>query len=346
MHFARSAVCLFTLTLISGSVFAAGTGIARKSGSVMTSGSTIRAPKANAAPGADVDPARLTPAPKTGAERLTDSSILQRWRAGSIKTHDEAEAALADVDRNRAALKKQEAIEHDACIDRFFVSACWEKNRVNSYDREKEFRRVELEAKDWLRAENAQKEKERQLQAKIEEGKEASAGEIGAVLDDNAPTKRMMGAESRMEARIRAEERVAKAQSDALEKQAKELQNEETYARRQANIVERQAKAVEDAAAAAKRVEQHDKTVERVAERRASDAAKAAKEPENVAAYNKRAADAADRKAKAEQKGADLAQKRAERAARNEQDRQNRIELQKKYEAERKERSESINPFQ
>lgn len=61
------------------------------------------------------------------------------------------------------------------------------------------------------------------------------------------------------EARIRAEERVAKAQSDALEKQAKELQNEETYARRQANIVERQAKAVEDAAAAAKRVEQHDK---------------------------------------------------------------------------------------
>lgn len=69
---------------------------------------------------------------------------------------------------------------------------------VNSYDREKEFRRVELEAKDWLRAENAQKEKERQLQAKIEEGKEASAGEIGAVLDDNAPTKRMMGAESRM----------------------------------------------------------------------------------------------------------------------------------------------------
>ena len=188
MHFARSAVCLFTLTLISGSVFAAGTGIAGKSGSVMTSGSTIRAPKANAAPGADVDPARLTPAPKTGAERLTDSSILQRWRAGSIKTHDEAEAALADVDRNRAALKKQEAIEHDACVDRFFVSACWEKNRVNSYDREKEFRRVELEAKDWLRAENAQKEKERQLQAKIEEGKEASAGEIGAVLDDNAPT--------------------------------------------------------------------------------------------------------------------------------------------------------------
>lgn len=162
---------------------------------------------------------------------------------------------------------------------------------------------MELEAKDWLRAENAQKEKERQLQAKIEEGKEASAGEIGAVLDDNAPTKRMMGAESRMEARIRAEERVAKAQSDALEKQAKELQNEETYARRQANIVERQAKAVEDAAAAAKRVEQHDKTVERVAERRASDAAKAAKEPGNVAAYNKRAADAADRKAKAEQKG-------------------------------------------
>ena len=188
MHFARSAVCLFTLTLISGSVFAAGTGIAGKSGSVMTSGSTIRAPKANAAPGADVDPARLTPAPKTGSDRLTDSSILQRWPAGSIKTHDEAEAALADVDRNRAALKKQEAIEHDACIDRFFVSACWEKNRVNSYDREKEFRRVELEAKDWLRAENAQKEKERQLQAKIEAGKEASAGEIGAVLDDNAPT--------------------------------------------------------------------------------------------------------------------------------------------------------------
>lgn len=76
MHFARSAVCLFTLTLISGSVFAAGTGIAGKSGSVMTSGSTIRAPKANAAPGADVDPARLTPAPKTGSDRLTDSSIL------------------------------------------------------------------------------------------------------------------------------------------------------------------------------------------------------------------------------------------------------------------------------
>ncbi|MDD7442866.1 MAG: hypothetical protein PUG38_09670 [Sutterellaceae bacterium] len=278
-------------------------------------------------------------------ERLEDRSVLERWPAGSIRTHEEAQAALDDIDARRRKLDEAAAAQHDACIDNFLVSACWEKVRRLQFDRGREFRQVELEAKDFIRAENTKKEKERQVAAKIESGADVSDDEIEKALADRTPTKSESDAASRVKSRLDAEARVEKARADAAEKQSNELANQAKYDKRQADLSERRAKEDERHAEALKRVADHDKTVARVSERQAEALAKQAEEAKNLAATQERERQAAERKERATERAAELEKKRAERAATLEADREKRRQVQEAYEKEKARRENSINPF-
>ena len=256
---------------------------------------------------------------------LSDDSITGRWPAGSIDTHEKAQAALDDADRARKALEKAADAGHDICIGRVLVSGCWEDVRRAKYMRGQEIRRVELEAKDFMRAENAAKEKRRQLAARIEEGK--------AVSDEQAKAAGMTPAE------------VDEARARGRERQADEAAAEQAAGQRKADLKNRLEQAEERKAAAAERVEQGRQAAEQAARRNAEAARRAAQDGEYEAAAARRLAEARQREAEAKQRSAESARRRAERRARSEEQRKERLEAQKRYESEKARREKSLNPF-
>ncbi|MDL2058414.1 hypothetical protein MUN46_000345 [Mesosutterella sp. AGMB02718] len=278
---------------------------------------------------------------------IDDRSILERWPEGSITSHDKAEAALKDVDRSRSAMEREADEAHDVCIGHFLVSNCWDRVRTARFNREKEFRRVELEAKNFIRAENTEKEQNKKLAAKIEEGVELTPEERALAAGSiERATRRQADADERLRRQAAAEERVAKARADALEKQSKELQAQADAAKREASLAERRAKAEENRQKAAERAASAEKTRERVAANRQKAAQRRAEDPSYEKASQRREQQAAEREKKSAEQGARLQEQRERRRAAAQAEREKRAAAQQRYDEEKKKRQKSLNPFQ
>lgn len=257
---------------------------------------------------------------------LSDNSITKKWPRGSITTHEQAQAALDDTDKAREALEEAARVGHDICVGRILVSGCWEDVRQQQYARGKEIRAVELEAKDFIRAENAAKEKRRQLAARIEAGESVTEAQITA-------------------AGLTPEE-VAEARAKAENRKLSEAQAAADSQQRTDDLAARLAKAEETKAVAAERVEDHKALETKVVEKNAEAKRRATEDRAHEAEAAKRERDLAQRRAQAKQKAADAEKRRAERRANAEEQREKRIEAQKRYDEEKAKRENSINPFQ
>lgn len=257
---------------------------------------------------------------------LKDDSITKKWPKGSITTHEKAQAALDDTDKAREALDAAARVGHDVCVGRILVSGCWEDVRRQQYVRGKEIRAVELEAKDFIRAENAAKEKRRQLAARIE------AGELVT--------------EAQIEAAGLTPEEVADARAKAENRKLGEAQAQTDASQRTEDLASRLEKAEETKAVAAERVEDNKALQAKVAEKNAEAKRRAAEDRAHEAEAAKRERDLAERRAQAKQKAADAEKRRAERRANAEEQREKRLEAQKRYDEEKAKREKSFNPFQ
>lgn len=254
---------------------------------------------------------------------LSDHSISERWPAGSVTSREKAEAAINDADAAREKLNAAAKAGHDICIGRILVSGCWEDVRKAQFTIGKEIRRVELEAKDFIRAENAAKEKARQAEAKL------AAGE--------APASSASGL---------TEERTAAALAEAEKRKADEAAALAASAKREADLENRRIEAEAKKAEAAARAEENRKTREKVAANQAAAAKRAAENPKYEAQAAKRAADAEARRAEAAKNAAEAEKKRAERRAELKAQQEKRAAAQKRYEEEKARRDKSLNPFE
>lgn len=257
---------------------------------------------------------------------LKDDSITKRWPEGSINTHEKAQAALDDTDKAREALDKAAREGRDICVGRILVSGCWEDVRQQQYARGKEIRAVELEAKDFIRAENAAKEKRRQLAARIEAGE--------AVTDEQIAAAGL------------APEEVADARAKAENRKLSESQAAADSEKRVEDLASRLEKTEETKAVAAERVEDNKALQAKVAEKNAEARQRAAQDRAHEAEAAKRERELAQRRAQAKQKALDAEKRRAERRADAEAQREKRLEAQKRYDEEKAKREKSFNPFQ
>lgn len=90
------------------------------------------------------------------ASTETSSSINERYPAGSIKTEVAADAALADVGKERAAIEARFTVEEQACHPKFFATSCVEQAKERKRKALANVRKVELEANSFKRREKAE----------------------------------------------------------------------------------------------------------------------------------------------------------------------------------------------
>ncbi|HZW13599.1 MAG TPA: hypothetical protein VFF81_10470 [Noviherbaspirillum sp.] len=94
--------------------------------------------------------------PPEVASKVASTAIVERYPAGSIKTVETADAALADVGRERAAIEARFSAEEQACHPKFFTTSCVEKAKERRRQALARLRKVELEANAFKRQDRAQ----------------------------------------------------------------------------------------------------------------------------------------------------------------------------------------------
>lgn len=190
--------------------------------------------------------------------KAASTSIVERYPAGSIKTVETADAALADVARERAAIEARFSADEQACYPKFFATSCVEQAKERRRQALSKLRKVELEANAFKRQDRAQErdkaaaerqaraeadrlERERALQEKPAEQKDTSQSEKRGT-EHSAPTvfpDRVAEHEARMK-RLQEEEQAnekKRAENVAdYEKKVKAAQE------RQRKVAERKAK--------------------------------------------------------------------------------------------------------
>lgn len=88
------------------------------------------------------------------------ASVSERYPAGSIKSVETADAALAEVGRERAEIEARFAVEEHACHPKFFATSCVDEARERRRQALSQLRNVELEANAFKRRERvAEREK-------------------------------------------------------------------------------------------------------------------------------------------------------------------------------------------
>jgi hypothetical protein len=140
-----------------------------------------------AAPGL---PARAAPAPDPGVAGALDAD----YPAGSIASRSRSEAALSDAAKVDAAAQTRYDRERAVCLKTFLVNHCMEGARVRMMLAKRIVLRVQVEAHDWERADDAGKrtanraeqDREREAQAPEREEHERDSRE--------AATNREVGA--------------------------------------------------------------------------------------------------------------------------------------------------------
>ena len=246
---------------------------------------------------------------------LLDRSILERWPQGSIKSEEQAKAALEDVDTFRDKLKAAYRDEYNRCIGKVLVSKCWDEARLDQYNRNKELRQVELQAKDFLRAMTAEKERERKAAVIAKE--EAGAGKPGPAAKSAEKAKQLAGRSASQPKEPKAVPSRAAGPKDDSARRAQ----------------------------AAERARSAERARGKVAENRAKAAQRARSDAENERAYLERRRKAEESRAIAEKNRIRSEQRRSERIEQAKKERELRIEAQKRADERRARAKSALNPF-
>ena len=103
------------------------------------------------------------------------TALLERYPAGTIKTVEQANQALEEVNRERALTQESFLDTKDECLQQFFVSSCLNKAKETRRQAKKIIRAVEVEANAFLRKDKADERDrgvaERQRQAEQAQGR-------------------------------------------------------------------------------------------------------------------------------------------------------------------------------
>lgn len=89
------------------------------------------------------------------AAQPADQLLAAEFPAGSIGSSETAQAALARVPEARAEVQQRFALEQADCYERFLVSSCLSDARLRQRRASGAVRKVEVEARAYLRRERA-----------------------------------------------------------------------------------------------------------------------------------------------------------------------------------------------
>ncbi|WP_366004584.1 hypothetical protein [Herbaspirillum sp.] len=205
--------------------------------------------------------------------------LNQRYPAGSIKSREVAQKALAEADEDRNALAIRYIIDQRACYKKFLVSSCLEEARERKRVAESNIKQVEIEANTYQR------------QANVDERDQALAEQR---KQDQADAARRLQEQQQKEADSARKVQESDAKREQVQQRIDQGQGQSPDYR----IREHEAK---------------------VREQQAEDAARAPERAANAAAREQRIKDAEAHRQEVERKKAENERERAERKQRQAQ---------------------------
>jgi len=119
------------------------------------------------------------------------NALLERYPAGTIKTVEQANQALEEVNRERALTQESFLDTKDECLQQFFVSSCLNKAKETRRQEKKIIRAVEVEANAFLRKDKAD-ERDRGIAERQRQAEQAQGRKIIRLPDgspDNQPSQ-------------------------------------------------------------------------------------------------------------------------------------------------------------
>lgn len=204
------------------------------------------------------------------ADSLSPSALLMRYPAGSISSVEQAERAVAEVDKARAQIEAQFAADQRACYEKFFSNECIDKAKERRQHALAQVRPIEVETNAFQRRErvverdralterNAKREQEEAqrmkqqreneaIAAKKSEDRARKAAQVEANTRNADPSKRQAQHDAklrRIEAQERADAQMRADNTAAYERKVKEAEahRREVEARKKEKEQERAAR--------------------------------------------------------------------------------------------------------
>ncbi|GAB3537368.1 hypothetical protein GCM10027343_00280 [Noviherbaspirillum agri] len=206
-----------------------------------------------------------------GISKDASTAIVERYPAGSIKMVEGADAALADVGRERDAVEARFSAEEQACHPKFFATSCVEQAKERRRQALAKLRKVELEANAFKRQDRAQ-ERDKALAERQEQAEADRLERERALREKPAESKGVPQHEKRITERSAPAifpDRVAEHEAKMQRLQQEELAGEKRRAEKVADY-EKKVKAAQ---------ERQRKVAERKAKKEAEQRAKQATQP-------------------------------------------------------------------
>lgn len=220
-----------------------------------------------------------------GPAGATPEDLLQQFPKGSITSVEQADAALAQVPRERAEVEARYADAEYACYSKFFSTPCVNRAKDDRREALKRIRAVEVEANAYKRRDTvAQRDKVLEQRRMQEEA--------------DAPQRNFREQENRQKAEQRAADRAAR--QAAPEKAPGGRPGATPRAADAPRVGGRD------------RIAEHE---EKLRQARQEDAANAERRAQNVADYQKKQQEAAERQRRVAEKVEERERKQRERAA-------------------------------
>lgn len=88
-------------------------------------------------------------------QTMREEALVKNYPAGSIHTVQQASAALAEVSATRKDVEDDYTQTRNACLEKFFMSICFDRAKDRRRQALAAIRKVEIEASAYLRKEKA-----------------------------------------------------------------------------------------------------------------------------------------------------------------------------------------------
>ncbi len=138
----------------------------------------------------------ISPVACAGQQDAAPSNVATRYPSGSIRSGDQADAAIGDAAKERAEIEARYVAEEQACQSRFFATSCIDEAKDRRRKTLAQVRTVELEAHTFKRKarvaerDQAQAEKQAQEVRKLEESeRQKTAPDGGSVAQPPQASK-------------------------------------------------------------------------------------------------------------------------------------------------------------
>lgn len=86
---------------------------------------------------------------------MREEELVKHYPAGSIQTVQQASAALLEVSATRKQVEDDHVLARNACLEKFFMSVCFDRAKDRRRLALAAIRKIEIEASAYLRKEKA-----------------------------------------------------------------------------------------------------------------------------------------------------------------------------------------------